>query len=78
MDGRTEGQTGRQTDLTKLIFTFLNFVKEPIFDMQQLHVMMSYKFIRVVLCYFPVHLLCVDTFTAAVRYDNRTALSCHF
>jgi len=28
-DGGTEGRTGRQTDMTKLIVTFRNFAKAP-------------------------------------------------
>jgi len=28
-DGRTDGQTGRQTDMTKLILAFRNFVNAP-------------------------------------------------
>jgi len=47
-DGWKDNQTDR--DLTKLIFAFLNFANAPIFDMQKLHVMISFQFIRAVLC----------------------------
>jgi hypothetical protein len=55
-DCQMDGRTDRQTDLTKVIFAFLNFASAPIFDMQKLHVTISYQFIRAVLCYAPVRL----------------------